>query len=209
MQSGKSDTVSGSTAPIAQPLLLVGAVVGAIAASLVAIGVIIGLWKVGLMVAYDQRLLARAAAVADQSLSQVKELAVRLEAVEAALSKLTIATGNNFGTEATKNAGAEISIQIGDEWKIVGTGDFNGDGKTDLLLRHANGNTNVFLMDGATVLGGSNTSLQVGNDWQVRAIGDFNGDGKSDILWQNADGRTSIWLMNGPTVLDTPSSGSK
>ena len=143
-------------------------------------------------------------------LSRVNSLETRLEGAEAGLSRLFIASGNNFADGVTENAGADISVQVGNEWRIVGTGDFNGDGKADLLLRHANGGTNVFLMSGATVLGGSNTSVQVGNDWQVRAIGDLNGDRKADILWRNADGRISIWLMDGATVLgDIAPSASK
>jgi hypothetical protein len=39
-------------------------------------------------------------------------------------------------------------------WTIVGTGDFNGDGKTDILWRNTSSGQNaVWYMDGVTVTG--------------------------------------------------------
>jgi len=44
---------------------------------------------------------------------------------------------------------ADISI----EWKIVDTGDFDGNGKADLLWRDSAGNVAMWLMDGPNVIG--------------------------------------------------------
>ena len=82
---------------------------------------------------------------------------------------------------------------------IPGTGDFNGDGKSDILLRHSSGYVAMFLMNGATVT----SNLGVGGldpSWSIVGIGDFNGDGKSDILLRHTSGYMSVWLMNGATV---------
>jgi hypothetical protein len=38
------------------------------------------------------------------------------------------------------------------DWHIAGTGDFNGDGKTDILWRNDNGNVGTWHLDGATAL---------------------------------------------------------
>ena len=43
-------------------------------------------------------------------------------------------------------------------WTLAAAGDFNGDGKTDLLWRHASGLNAVWQMDGATVMDGAFTN---------------------------------------------------
>jgi Ca2+-binding RTX toxin-like protein len=75
-------------------------------------------------------------------------------------------------------------------------GDYNGDGKSDLLWRDTDGTVAMWLMDGsqysAATLGvaDSSWSLVSGHD-------DYNGDGKSDLLWRNSDGTVATWLMDG------------
>ncbi len=88
-------------------------------------------------------------------------------------------------------------------WHIVGTGDFNGDGKTDLAWQHqTNGLIAVWLMDGTVMTSGILFSPSGVSDtnWKVRAIGDANGDGWPDLFWQNqSTGLLAVWLMNGAT----------
>jgi hypothetical protein len=86
-------------------------------------------------------------------------------------------------------------------WSVAGIGDFDGDGKSDLLWRDAAGHVAVWEMDGATFLRGDTVSV-ISPDWRVAGTGDFDGDGRSDILWRNTDGRVSIWEMNGLLVKD-------
>jgi hypothetical protein len=88
-------------------------------------------------------------------------------------------------------------------WTIVGLGDFNGDGKTDILWRDTSGNVAIWEMNGTSLLIGS--SSFVGNvpaSWSIVGTGDFNGDGKSDILWRDTSGNVAIWEMNGTNVLN-------
>ena len=87
----------------------------------------------------------------------------------------------------------------GAKWQLKATGDFDGDGKSDLLLQYADtGAVYVWQMNGATInkggfVGGFDGP---GAKWQVKATGDFNGDGKSDILMQYADtGAVYVWDM--------------
>jgi len=77
-------------------------------------------------------------------------------------------------------------------------GDFDGDGKEDLLWRSSTtGFNKVWLMDGESVVGGQSWG-GVPTVWEIAGTGDFNGDGKADILWRNtADGNTIAWQLDG------------
>jgi hypothetical protein len=82
-------------------------------------------------------------------------------------------------------------------WKAVSSGDFNTDGKSDILYQNTTtGAVEVDLMNGSKV-----TSSADFNTTGLTAIGtgDFNGDGKSDILFQAANGSAVIWTMDGTT----------
>ncbi len=93
-------------------------------------------------------------------------------------------------------------------WTVVGVGDFNGDGKADILWRNNNGNVAIWLMNGTTVLNA--TTATFGNKtmtWSVAGTGDFNGDRMSDILWRDSSGNIAIWEMNGTTITNANTSG--
>ncbi len=81
-------------------------------------------------------------------------------------------------------------------------GDFNGDGRDDVLLRHADGRWRYYPMDGATVLAG-NGAANLTRDlaWRIAGIGDFDGDGKDDVLLRKTDGRWFFYPMDGRNVL--------
>ena len=88
--------------------------------------------------------------------------------------------------------------------EVVGTGDFNGDGRSDILWRHqVTGKNSMWLMDGTTILPGTGPLPTVPNvNMEVVGTGDFNGDGRSDILWHHrVTAKNSMWLMDGTTIL--------
>jgi hypothetical protein len=62
---------------------------------------------------------------------------------------------------------ALTSVQVGNEWNIAGVGDYNADGKDDILWRHDNGLIVLWDMQGANVVDADLMSIQVGNDWGV------------------------------------------
>ncbi|MBY0299787.1 MAG: FG-GAP-like repeat-containing protein [Methylobacterium sp.] len=86
--------------------------------------------------------------------------------------------------------------QVGPAWVIQGTGDFNGDGRSDILWRDSNGYINTWQMNANGQRGATPTIGQVGAAWVIQGTGDFNGDGRSDILWRHADGYINTWLMD-------------
>lgn len=94
----------------------------------------------------------------------------------------------------------DLPSPTGSGWKIVGIGDFDGDGNPDVMWQNADGTPGIWFLNGTRVVqmvGLSNP----GSFWKIVGVGDFNGDGKSDILWQGADGSPGIWLMSGATPI--------
>ena len=96
--------------------------------------------------------------------------------------------------------------QVADtNWKIVGTGDLNGDGHFDLIWHNsADGRVAAWLMNGTVMT--DNGFLGLGQvpdiGWRIRTTGDFNDDGKADLVWQHDDGRLAMWFMNGYQLMD-------
>jgi len=83
------------------------------------------------------------------------------------------------------------------DWSVSHVGDFNGDGRADILWRNnTNGAVNMWLMNGGTVTSAVGL-LAPDPDWRVSHVGDFDGDGKADILWRHTNGAVNMWLMNG------------
>ncbi|RAI54071.1 FG-GAP-like repeat-containing protein [Roseicella frigidaeris] len=87
-------------------------------------------------------------------------------------------------------------------WAVVGMGDFDGDGRADILWQNADSAVSIWRMDGTQYLGGG-TIATPGVGWSVVGTGDFDHDGRSDILLQDATGKVEAWRMDGTTILST------
>ena len=89
-------------------------------------------------------------------------------------------------------------------WEVVGYGDFNGDGKGDILFQYNGGSFNgalaIWYMNGTTLTAATlATPSNPGAGWTAVAVGDMNGDKKADILFQHSDGFLAVWYMDGTT----------
>jgi FG-GAP-like repeat len=111
------------------------------------------------------------------------------------------------GAQVTRSVGVG---NVSTVWAIVGTGDFNGDGKSDILWQafgpRPPGPVAVWLMNGAQVTQ-SAVLGSPGGTWSIAETGDFDGDGKSDILWHDTSGTVAIWFMNGTQVTQSAGVG--
>ncbi len=89
-------------------------------------------------------------------------------------------------------------------WSVISRGDFNADGKADVLWYNTGDRrTLIWFMDGTTVT--SSLLLPIASsDWQIAGTADFNGDQRQDILWRNqVTGDVGVWLTNGTATPDT------
>jgi len=92
---------------------------------------------------------------------------------------------------------------FGAGWNVVGIGNFNGDGTSDLVWQQASsGLVELQYLNGTTSVGGgaiTNTPFGVG--WSVVGVGDYNHDGMADLVYQRADGTTEVQYLNGTTAI--------
>lgn len=90
-------------------------------------------------------------------------------------------------------------------YDFLGTGDFDGDGRGDLLWMRSR----AAMRDNALYLWRSRSDGHfdqlfvgsVGNSWTLDAVVDLNGDSRSDLVWTNeSSGQLAYWWMNGATL---------
>jgi FG-GAP-like repeat len=87
-------------------------------------------------------------------------------------------------------------------FKIVAVGDFNHDGKPDLVLQDDSYATAFWYMDGATETSSRWLAPALAPYWYVVGTGDFNHDGNTDIVIQYRrandymDGWVGVWYLD-------------
>mgnify|MGYP001043091800 CR=1 FL=1 len=104
-----------------------------------------------------------------------------------------------FGLDAFQ---ASSGIPAGDNWGgykfVLAPGDWNGDGKPDLMVVATDGK--LYLRAGNGV-GGYAADLLIGTGWQnfkqILTPGDWNGDGKADLLTISTAGALDLYAGNG------------
>jgi hypothetical protein len=83
-------------------------------------------------------------------------------------------------------------VAVSNSWHVVGAGDFNGDGHSDILWRSDSGWISNWLGtdDGGWIINDANAMTHYGPD--ELHIGDFNSDGRDDLLLRGSDGALSM-----------------
>ena len=123
--------------------------------------------------------------------------------LDAGAYHLRVRSSGNATGSYTLRLSLEEDEQLARQWPhLRSLGDFNGDGRDDVLLRHADGRWHYYPMDGYRVLAGDGAAnLTRDLAWRIAGIGDFDGDGKDDVLLRHEDGRWYFYPMDGRTVL--------
>ncbi len=110
---------------------------------------------------------------------------------------VALSTGANFTTSSTSQPWGHAGW--GDPIRHM-LGDFNGDGKTDVLFINMDGTLTVALSTGTSFTTSSTPQPWGHAGWgdpERHMLGDFNGDGKTDVLFINLDEPS----MNGPLTV--------
>ena len=121
----------------------------------------------------------------------LKKKARRQKAVERAMESLEsrmMLSVSGFQPAVTYNTGVGPSA--------VAKADFNGDGKTDLVVANQTGNNVSILSGNGNGTFGAPTNYAAGNGPRAVVTGDFNGDGKIDIAVADAAGNNISVLIN-------------
>jgi hypothetical protein len=87
-------------------------------------------------------------------------------------------------------------------------GDFDANGRADLLWRNDNGQIAAWQTNSAGVLTSAVALGSASADWRIDGTGDFNHDGRGDILFRNEDQRLAVWQTNGQQILSIDVLGS-
>ncbi|MFE9043270.1 FG-GAP repeat domain-containing protein [Streptomyces sp. NPDC007818] len=108
--------------------------------------------------------------------------------------------GNGLGTALATR------VKIGTGWqiynKLVGAGDYTGDGRTDIVARTTGGDLYVYPGTGSATAPFA-TRVKVGSGWggfkQLASPGDLNADGKGDLIAVNGAGELVRYLNTSPS----------
>jgi hypothetical protein len=88
-------------------------------------------------------------------------------------------------------------------FRIQGAGDFNGDGRVDIVWRnYATGQNAAWLMNGVSFAGILDLPALTNTAFKIGGVADFDRNGRADIVWRNqSTGQNAIWLMSGASLL--------
>lgn len=108
-----------------------------------------------------------------------------------------------FSGDFIRTPGAAVASSGSSTVRIVGAGDMNNDGETDLVWQDdASGQLRVWQLNGTTRTADMAVSpAGVNPVWKLRSVGDYNDDQRPDLIFQNStNGDLYAWFMNGMSL---------
>jgi hypothetical protein len=108
--------------------------------------------------------------------------------------------GSTIETSAGINMGARTHQPM--DRLIVGNGDYDGDGNSDILWRDTTTGFNwIYFMNGPVIANALGINIINTPGWNIVGSGDFDGDRDDDILWRNSiTGQNWMYLTSGATI---------
>ena len=93
-------------------------------------------------------------------------------------------------------------------WTIVGSGDTDGSGKAEILVRTTDGFFGMWQLDDNLQGHYVGSPGYLDHSWTALQMKDFNGDGKSEVLFRHeADNSYWTWQLNGSSVVSSTQLG--
>jgi hypothetical protein len=108
--------------------------------------------------------------------------------------------GSAYRAVFTNEYGSTATTPFEAAFKVSGVvGDFNRDGKPDVLWHnHATGANVIWYLDGLVRTGIGELTTNVSLLWRPLAAGDFSGDGMQTVLWRHpTTGENVVWGIEG------------
>jgi FG-GAP-like repeat len=65
--------------------------------------------------------------------------------------------------------GGAVGANLGPTWRAAGTGDFNGDGHSDILFQNTSGQATIWEMNGNAIVDSGTVSPNPGSSWRAVA----------------------------------------
>ena len=110
----------------------------------------------------------------------------------------------------TLSVSSGVTFTTDNNYRIVGCGDFNSDGQTDIVTEEITSSTaydaqmqrKIWYMSGTTK-SSEDTFLTFKQEWRIRGVKDFDGNGTPDMLIEQDDtGRRGVWYMTGNNLTE-------
>ena len=105
----------------------------------------------------------------------------------------------NFEEITSGFAGLAAFVTSIDRPSLTG-GDWNGDGKGDLIIGGNTGTLRLIASGGSFSANGGGLDFTVASTRTSQTLGDMNNDGRADLLVLLADGTVSLFLHNGSSI---------
>ena len=115
------------------------------------------------------------------------------------------------GTGKNLSISSSSSVSTNSGYAVVGAGDFNQDGKTDLLVEQLTSSSDplakvarvIWLMNGTSISSSTSVLQPFAQEWRMKGTGDFDNDLNIDIMVeQDGTGRKGIWYLNKTSLRD-------